>query len=151
MLVIMTSLEVGNCGECPFVQQCAEQLGRFATMKEAITLAVTQDSVDDEIAPAILEFLQASPDLAEGVLADVSSKEDVAARLRKSAATIMNLMDNNDEALIEIANAGTAVCKGPLKMRASKDGSTITATICNNPLLPAGEQIEDVVVNRRPR
>ncbi|CAN5359127.1 hypothetical protein BH09PAT4_BH09PAT4_04590 [soil metagenome] len=147
----MTELQVRNCGECPFVLQCETQLQKSHDTKQAIMQMAVGDVLDSEVAPAISEMLQSMPELAEDILPDYQNEQDVAAALRKGAASVLERMDEQDESILSVANLGTLACNGPLKMRASKGNVTTTVTVCNNPLLGEGSQMEDVVVSRSPR
>lgn len=144
----MTSIEVGKCAECPFVSQIQEELEQIQEAKTGITEQAVNEDVDAVIAPAIVELLRESPLFSQMDLSGVQNEQEVASTFRKAAASTLDALDRHEESLIQAVSAGTAVCNGPLKMRAAKDGITQTITSCNNRLMSPGQQYETVTVRR---
>lgn len=75
-------------------------------------------------------------------------QEEVVRILRKRAGEMNSMLGKIQELSQARVSALTDGCTGPLKMRASKGGRVITATVCVSPSIPNGSSIEKIDVNR---
>jgi hypothetical protein len=132
------------------VQQCAEELEKLQAQKADITDIAVDDSIDSVVAPAFLELFRESTELMGADMPVFDTEQDIAAAIRKNAAALLTEIDRQEEMMITMTNIGTTACGGPLKMRATREGVTTTATICHNPAMPQSEHTEPVVITRQP-
>jgi len=130
------------------VAKAADELRELCARKEQITELAVDDRIDSEVAPAIMALFHEMPALGDLAGSSPQSEQEIAAHYRKQAGDALEQLDDEEELIIRVTNAATALCGGPLKMRATKAGTTIMATVCDHPSMPKGEQIEPTVIKR---
>lgn len=137
---------LGRCADCPNVKSTLEELEAAREFTQSIQESAISPMLD-QYAPEIIQSFEGSP--LSVMLGDAAnSPEEFTSFIRKNT---VRLADDLDEQITTLEFGIETVikdCKGPLKMRASKDGREITVTACNSPQAPDGDQTEVVTVNR---
>lgn len=146
----MISIELGNCAGCPKVLElieAAETTQNFTghMAEEAMAL-----EFDELFTPAMFNMFDAVDGV--GLVGpngeQINTPGELAVMLRKNIGKLANYIDNQADEKLEAAAKLVQECDGPLKMRASKAGRQIVATICNSPCLPTGPTCEEVYITR---
>lgn len=148
-MIYMSKYELGPCGSCTQVQECLVRLASAATFNHLFT----EFAMGPELADHAGHLFETIGNL--GMLeqmahldgAPIESSEDLVRVFRRSSAEILEQSDEKTEADEAFLKTLTTDCEGPLKMRATKAGRTITATVCNSPQAAVGVQQETVVIH----
>lgn len=147
------ALECGNCPGCPFVKGAIEQ---YEMLDDLANMALNRafDEITPEAAEAIYDRLPEGGRLMrvteEGVK-PVESAEDMFTAMREGSDRFIDQLDMARGHIQERVADVTGHCGGALKMRASKAGQVVTATVCmSRAELENGEtKVEPVVIDRR--
>ena len=147
----MSEICVGNCEGCPRVREYAAEYRNLGHVIRNIGDNAMSDDIE-KIAPIIFEKLKAAGVLDPRVFrlenfVTIESPEDLIQASRASTAELLNEFDKNREKKKREAEDLAEGCNGPLMMRATRDGVTVTVTTCMSPQA-AGSGEETVFVLR---
>ncbi len=145
--------ELGPCARCPNAQHILNQIQRASKLaNEAAEAALDMpfDEVSEMIFGTIEPLLERGdipPVHPSGIAID--SPEAVEKAIRDMSLSMIGAQDEHvDELKTELTDLLAGCKEGPLKMRATKAGRTVTATVCVSSALPTGQYPEEVFIRR---
>lgn len=147
----MTEFNLGNCGSCPKVLECLESAEATRKFTGRMAEEAMSPEFDEVFAPALFGMFDG--EVVSGLRGPsgqpFDSPAELAAFLRKNVGNLADYIDKQSEE--ELSEAAQLVdgCEGPLKMRATKAGRQIVATICNSPGQSDGSSCEEVFIARQ--
>lgn len=145
----MTSSEKSTTSKCDQCPMAAFHLNTIALDTET-SESLIRDAFGNNIESA-LQVGGVNPDLLKNAAVEANDTPTVAAiKIRKVLGVELGNLDNHIAEHTRLYDLLLVGCKGPIKMRAEKDGTTITVTACNSPQQQDGESLgEQVYIERK--
>lgn len=143
------SIELSNCEACPKVLHTMHSMEHVSGFSEFLTDLAFQDVDSDTVEhfetlreTGLVQMLEAATgeSLPDG--------QSFLKTLRQETARQLERLDERSEETAQTVQELITGCPGPLKMRATKGGQVITATVCTSPSNDIGFSCEDVHIDR---
>ena len=132
-----------RCDNCPLVRDMREHIDEHKAEVDDI-IAGSVSELPDRLAEEILALglsLGADPAAAPDC-------HDLAQNIRKEGGLMLDSTNKHIESLEASLDVLRKGCAGPLGMRAVRDGTEYTSSLCTSPVLPRGTNTELVRVKR---
>lgn len=132
-----------RCDNCPLVTDMREHIDEHKAEVDYI-IAGSVSELPDRLAEEILALglsLGADPAAAPDC-------HDLAQNIRKEGGLMLDSTNKHIESLEASLDVLRKGCAGPLGMRAVRDGTEYTSSLCTSPVLPRGTNTELVRVKR---
>lgn len=149
----MSKVVCGNCGECPAVMHLVSSIEHYDAAADALVERVMDPEIETKISRTMQEFSKDGKKVVVlGPKGEVlESPEEVGKSMRMQGGDHLEYLDKERAEAVAEINELTANCPSPLKMRATKAGQQVTATVCMSPAVPTGTvNCEQSHVVRRP-
>ena len=116
-----------KCRDCPVLKR---NLGEIACVRKEVQEGLNADP--EELKKRLLMMREAGHEalarLTEGQIDQIAVSATI--HQQREALAILNNLDQQSGRLQDDVNRLTGHCAGPLKMRGSRDGKTVTVTSC---------------------
>jgi hypothetical protein len=147
ILLFMIEFDPGNCGNCQMVEFCTTTVAYLeASMQDVVVDAMSSGL--DEFAEQLYSQFDGPLEIPEDAEATLTTADGFAAEIRKRLGAKVQQGETDIKGLKVRSELLVSGCQGPLKMRAKKNGRTITATVCTSSSLADGDTTEPTMINR---
>jgi len=135
---VPSSPEVRGCRKCPIIQRELAEIARYEAFKQKIIdMAFDPKLVEQaEVVFPLLSHPEFRGLLSQmGIDVDLRDHEELVVEARQSYAAFLEHLEVRIGSREENIAQLTIACSNPLRMRGTKAGRVVTATLCNSPEL----------------
>jgi hypothetical protein len=150
-LYAIPEVNLGNCSTCPNAISLNEHLEAASNIASQMVSGAFEMPID-EVGASLYEDV-VLPGVSEGMTLvdpitgkEIHTPQDAQEAFRTLITSTIERQDHHVEELTEnLCKLVNSCSNGPLKMRATKAGRVITATVCTSGIIPLGDSTEESV------